>query len=69
MMLDMVEKERLSMLLEPVMQFMQNKCHPHTTVVVTSDNAELMEGQHMFLSARWRSQNQCAKKEVSDAQS
>lgn len=32
-------------IVEPVMKWLNENCHPHTSIVIGSDIAELMEGQ------------------------
>jgi hypothetical protein len=33
---------------EPLIQWLNNNCHPHVTVIVTTDSAELSEGIALF---------------------
>jgi len=36
--------EQLEEVVKPVMEWLSNNCHPHTTVIIDVTNAELVEG-------------------------
>lgn len=43
------ERSELESLLKPIMKWMENKCHPHSKIIITLHNAELMRGIEGFV--------------------
>ncbi|AXG70461.1 hypothetical protein KORDIASMS9_02701 [Kordia sp. SMS9] len=44
MKLNQKQLEEFKKAAEPLMEFINNNCHPHVTVIVGTDKAELLEG-------------------------
>ena len=47
------QREKFSELAKPMMEFLAQNCHPHTSVSIDSDKAELKEGVAAVVSDRF----------------
>lgn len=42
------DREEFEALAKPLIQFLRDKCHPHVTIVIDNQSAELLEGLSVF---------------------
>lgn len=43
-MLDEQQRAEFEILVRPLLKFINNNCHPHISVIITSTDAQLVEG-------------------------